>query len=322
MSLKRSNIWLYFEEVPEKQLAKCIICKSTLSIKGGSLNNLSRHLKSKHPLVNTKSKPAIGHEDLDVPDADDVQVVSVPGSLTHTAPGSLTEDGAVTNTNQQLPSEVTRLVLKKPRMDITGYCVSTKPLSISMTKSIHRQLLRFITSGYHPFSIIEEEEFQTLLRMLNPKYTLPSRKTLSNTFLNEEYEKCDEILKKLLLQAQAVALTTDGWTSINNESFYAVKAHFFDEKFLLRSVLIACEKFDQRHTAENIATFLRHIATEWKIGNKITVVVTDNAYNIVAAVKKCGWRHIGCFAHTLNLIVQALLQHNLLKPSLKKVKGR
>ncbi len=112
----------------------------------------------------------IGDEDADVPDADDVQVVSVPGSSTHSAPGSsthtapgssthaapgssnhaapgsLTEDGAVTNTNPQLPSEVTRLVLKKPRMDITGYCVSTKPLSISMTKSIHRQLLRFITS--------------------------------------------------------------------------------------------------------------------------------------------------------------------------------
>jgi len=42
------------------------------------------------------------------------------------------------------------------------------------------------------------------------------------------------------------------------------------------------------HTAENIAEELN----------------ADNAANIVAAVRLNGWRHIPCFAHTLNLVVQ------------------
>lgn len=57
---------------------------------------------------------------------------------------------------------------------------------------IHKQILRFITAGYHPFSIIGEEEFQTFLRMLNPKYVLPSRKAVSNYFLDEEYNNREE----------------------------------------------------------------------------------------------------------------------------------
>ena len=34
---------------------------------------------------------------------------------------------------------------------------------------------------------------------------------------------------------------------------------------------------------------------------------TDNAANIVAAVRLTGWAHIPCFAHTTNLIVQSSL---------------
>ena len=33
-------------------------------------------------------------------------------------------------------------------------------------------------------------------------------------------------------------------------------------------------------------------------------VVTDNASNMVAAISKTPWRHLPCFAHSLNLVVQ------------------
>ena len=43
------------------------------------------------------------------------------------------------------------------------------------------------------------------------------------------------------------------------------------------------------------------MTNEWEITDKIVCVVTDN---IVAAVRLNGWKHMPCFAHTLNLIVQ------------------
>jgi hypothetical protein len=44
------------------------------------------------------------------------------------------------------------------------------------------------------------------------------------------------------------------------------------------------------------------------IQDKIIAATTDNAANVVGSIKLCGWTHIPCFAHTLNLIVQSSLK--------------
>lgn len=43
---------------------------------------------------------------------------------------------------------------------------------------------------------------------------------------------------------------------------------------------------------------------EWNIENQIACVVSDNAANILLAVRTGGWNSQICFAHTYNLIVQ------------------
>ena len=62
------------------------------------------------------------------------------------------------------------------------------------------------------------------------------------------------------------------------------------------------------HTAETIADELKAATDEWGITQKIVAVVTDNAANIVAAIRLNGWKHVPCFAHILNLIVQDALK--------------
>lgn len=47
---------------------------------------------------------------------------------------------------------------------------------------------------------------------------------------------------------------------------------------------------------------------EWGIYDKITAVVTDNAANMSATARLGGWKHLPCFPHSLNLIVQAGLK--------------
>lgn len=72
----------------------------------------------------------------------------------------------------------------------------------------------------------------------------------------------------------------------------------------VRSLKFLPPHVSKDHTAENLAEELKCITDEWKITNKEVAVVTDNAANIVAAVCLNGWKHIPCFAHTLNLVVQ------------------
>lgn len=54
--------------------------------------------------------------------------------------------------------------------------------------------------------------------------------------------------------------------------------------------------------------------------NQINFIVTDNAANIQRAVTDIGWKHYGCYGHTLNLILQNATREQTLQSVLEKVK--
>jgi len=100
----------------------------------------------------------------------------------------------------------------------------------------------------------------------------------------------------------------------------AVTAHFIDCDGKMSSVCLGCEHFDQRHTSNNLAAFFKKIAGEWKINNKIVAIVTDNASNISNAVRQLHYRHVGCFAHSINLVVQHSLENiSVIVAKVKKI---
>lgn len=103
--------------------------------------------------------------------------------------------------------------------------------------------------------------------------------------------------------AWAVCLTTDSWTSINNVSFISITSHYLDRENKITSYLLDCFSFSERHTAENLVNALQAKIAEWNIQNKIVAIVNDNVANISTAIRMGGWRHIGCFAHSVNLVI-------------------
>jgi len=66
-----------------------------------------------------------------------------------------------------------------------------------------------------------------------------------------------------------------------------ITAHFINEDALLQPVCLGCEIFDEKHTINNLATYLKNTFQEWNIQHKITAVVSDNVRNILRAIKKC-----------------------------------
>lgn len=110
-------------------------------------------------------------------------------------------------------------------------------------------------------------------------------------------------MKKILV-AVALSLTTDAWASSNKESYMGVTAHFIDDKTKLCSILLTYEAYDDWQTSENLCEFLKNAMREWDISHKVTAIVSDNASNIINTVKLGQWRSIGCFVHTLNLVIQ------------------
>ncbi|XP_033173496.1 zinc finger BED domain-containing protein 1-like [Drosophila mauritiana] len=262
---KHSKVWNFFDSVDEKS-AKCKYCKTVLSVAGGSQGNLSRHLKNKHPAALEETKR---------------------------------------QTNESRQEANTPQIIGPQQQVITSFI--QRPPAAGKAEKIDRQLVRMIAKGHHALRIVEEPDFKQLIDDVSncPGYKMPTRKTLSNVLLPKLRDEIVGSVKEKMELASAVCLTTDCWTSLANESYIAVTAHFIEsEATVMSSHMIACEAFVEQHSGQNLCAFLQKIAERWSIENKISAVVSDNAANIVNAIKTGNWPHIPCFAHSLNLIVQ------------------
>ncbi|CAH1106833.1 unnamed protein product [Psylliodes chrysocephalus] len=177
-----------------------------------------------------------------------------------------------------------------------------------------------IVKDLQPLSIVEDRGFRELIGGLEPSFVIPSRFTLTNLFLPQKYEQKKEKFKNLISKADSVALTTEGWTAQHRQmSYIFYTAHFITPEWTLHSCLLECGQYDESHTAQHLQSEIFRIAEEWGISDKV-FSVTDNAANVKAGLRLTGWGHIGCFAHTLNLVVQSGLEISDIKPLRKKVK--
>lgn len=291
---KHSSIWLHFKEDSDRK-AVCNYCKTKISIISGSNGNLGRHIRRKHPTtpLTLERQPE--------------STVSSPPALVNLETNEV---------ESVVPSTSKQAINSQP--NIAQYL--QKPPPIRKVQKIDEQVLRMITKGHHSFRIVEEPEFKKLVHLVStcPGYTLPTRKTISNNMLDNTYGKLLEEVKLNIQSGTAICLTTDGWTSMSHSSYLAVTAHFIDSNTELKTYLLACVEFNESHLAVNIANSIKDIADEFGIANKIAAVVTDNASNVVAAIRTGNWRWIGCFAHSLNLVVQTSLLK--IEDILKKVK--
>jgi len=241
---------------------------------------------------------------------------SVPGTSHQTSlinPSNVNAFIHIQNGQTQMQAENNAKVQKRKQLSMATYI--PKKLTINMKKDIDQSLLKLFTKDYQPFKIVEDKGFKDFVKMLNPSYTLPNRHSISKEHIPALYEKCMREMKEMVLkEAEHVCLTTDCWTSRNNESFMAITIHFIDSNFSLKSVLVSCSEFNESHTSINLSEGIKKTVEEWQLGGKIELAVSDNASNIKNALNSLQFKHMGCFAHTLNLVVQSALtlENNLI----------
>ncbi|KAJ8884386.1 hypothetical protein PR048_016243 [Dryococelus australis] len=115
-------------------------------------------------------------------------------------------------------------------------------------------------------------------------------------------------MRNLTKLGNSFCLTTDCWISLNTVSYVGPTANFVNKNFELISVLLECSVMRSAHTSESLAAEIKRIVTDCGIDKKIILAVSDNACNKKKAISKEEWKHLGCFAHTQNLIVNDALR--------------
>ena len=177
------------------------------------------------------------------------------------------------------------------------------PKALAITKAI----AYYIIDDYLPLSTMESKPFRELLKTIEQRYQPMSRKYLGETLLPKMYNELSEMLKAELRKTTDVALTHDMWTSINQEAFGTMTAHYVTEEWELRSVVLQTRKTDEQHTGENIASDLKLALAEWNLDHVVPYIITDNARNESKAISILKWNHFSCLGHNINLAVRAAL---------------
>ncbi len=160
-----------------------------------------------------------------------------------------------------------------------------------------------IAKDLQPLSVVEDSGFLDFCKTMDSKYKVPSRRHVRDVMLPQLFKEEQAKVQELMALAKFVSITTDMWTSTNNDAFLAVTAHYWHEASLsLMSSVLDCAQFEGKHTGVRIKDDLKRVMEAFHLVGKVLTIVTDNGANMVKACTEMLLRRLACYAHNLNLI--------------------
>jgi len=157
--------------------------------------------------------------------------------------------------------------------------------------SHHRQreltdaiISNLIIEGNLPLSLVEQSWFRDFMKVVDPKYKVPSRHNVSTASSNK-FQIKRAILQSKLMEVKYVSLTLDMWSDRRMRSFMGITVHFMDSAMKLQSFLLDFAHFSGRHTGDKLAEHCAKVIEEFNLRYKVVFVITDNAANMLNAFK-------------------------------------
>lgn len=161
----------------------------------------------------------------------------------------------------------------------------------------------------NPLSMSEKRGFKHFMKVAVPLFAPPSRKTITK-LMDCKFETLSEKIKIDLEKIKQVCLTTDCWTDFNTKTFMGLTVHY-PKNAVIISINLGAFPLQERHTSDYLGQQLIRLCTQRKIlKSSVTTVITDDAPNIVGAACNTfgSSHHIGCFAHSIQLIPQNAIE--------------
>lgn len=182
-------------------------------------------------------------------------------------------------------------------------------------------LIRWIVECHIPFNVVEDTNFQAMLRALNStvdSHLLTSgdgvRNEVENEFVTAQNTVKNEVLAKAISR---IHISCDLWSSPNGYALCGVAAHFVGHQGTVQCVLLALKRMRAAHGGEEIAEVIIDTLHQYDIVDNLGVFIADNAEsNDVAWRTTLAVLHpqrdsidsrSRCLGHIINLAAKAFL---------------
>ena len=295
---RRSSVWNSFTVISDHKV-KCDICGVELVYLNASTHNLKRHLQSVHTLDEVNKNNRSGTVNASAAKSEKKSSKNVLSSAITVAlansTDAFTENTAVDSAFSDDDSDV-EFVEHKPT------------LSGTKQRMFDEALLEMITLDYQPVCIVNDVGFRDFVTQLQPSYLMPHDRTVNNIMLPQRFDRLLNRRKIEMLNATAVCLTIEGWsTAETSQRYFAVTAHFISDELVMKSYLLDCLIYTDQCTITYLKDELVRVAEEWSVQDKVVAVVTDNIGEVLTAIELIGWTRLPCLTHTLNSIANDAL---------------
>ena len=76
-----------------------------------------------------------------------------------------------------------------------------------------------------PYSVVDNEGFRQLLNECEPRYTIPTRRFITETAVPQLYADVKHQVTEAISSANRAAITCDAWTSRATQSYVTLTGH-------------------------------------------------------------------------------------------------
>jgi hypothetical protein len=182
-------------------------------------------------------------------------------------------------------------------------------------KTCRSALSVFVVLDEQPFSAVEGEGFKFYSKVMQPQFTIPSRRTVARDYFQLYLDEKQKLKAFFKSDCNRVALTTNCWTSIQNLNYLTLTAHFVDNEWKYQKRIISFTVIPN-HKGETVGRKIEEVLRDWGIRNVSTITVDNATSNDVAVTYlkrkienmnglmgdgECF--HMRCSTHILNLVV-------------------
>lgn len=129
------------------------------------------------------------------------------------------------STSSQTPGISSQTPAIRPRRSFQTNIAGTmklKELPSKKLKRIETLLVGTVAEGYLPFALVENKKLVELIKELEPRYSLHSRKTFTNKYVVDRYAELKQIISTSLDSSNYVAITADMWTCLATQGYLSV----------------------------------------------------------------------------------------------------
>lgn len=148
------------------------------------------------------------------------------------------------------------------------------------------------------------------------KPIIPKSRNTTRRWIIEAYNSFKAVVIHHLSTAKSrISLSFDAWKSDNELDLLGVVAHFLDEQYEVKNVLLALRNTYGSHTAEELKHHLLTVVREYRITTRIAFFMADSAPNNDPALELLQSdldidpvaQRLRCACHVINLVCKAIL---------------